>query len=94
MPQLVPLNPNTPDARRNREAWTRLAEFDKPFRTAFSDGDFQMKILPLDEVFQRHIKGAAGQRHVIIPNAGHFLQEDQPELVAEELNAFITENPR
>ena len=94
MPQLVPLNPNTPDARQNREAWTRLAEFDKPFRTAFSDGDFQMKILPLDRVFQRHIKGAVGQRHVIIPNAGHFLQEDQPKLVAEELNAFITENPR
>ena len=93
MPQLIPLNPDTPDARRNREAWARLAEFDKPFRTAFSDGDFQMKMLPLDKVFQRHIKGAVGQHHVIIPNAGHFLQEDRPELVAEEFNAFIAENP-
>ena len=41
-----------------------------------------------------HIPEAEGQRHVRIPNAGHFLQEDQGDLVAKELIAFIVENPR
>jgi haloalkane dehalogenase len=91
MPQLIPMNPKSPDSQKNREAWQLLANFDKPFRTAFSDGDFQMQILPIDKVFQRHIKGAQNQRHVVIENAGHFLQEDNAEDVAQELNAFISE---
>jgi len=51
-----------------------------------------MKILPtIDKVIQRHIKGAHNQRHVVIHGAGHFLQEDKGELVAQELIAFIAE---
>lgn len=94
MPQLIPLNPNTPDSQKNREAWQRLARFDKPFRTAFSDKEPTMTMLPVDTFFQRHVKGAAGQRHVIIRDAHHFLQEDKGEIVAKELDAFIAENPR
>jgi haloalkane dehalogenase len=94
MPQFIPLDPNSHDTLRNREAWKRLADFDKPFRTAFSDKDDATRILPVDEHFQEHVKGAKGQRHVRIRNAGHFLQEDQSELVAQELIAFIKENPR
>ena len=94
MPQLIPMNPALPDAQRNREAWRRLADFGQPFRTAFSDRDFTMTILPVDTYFQQHIVGARDQRHVVIPNAGHFLQEDQGERVAQAINEFITENPR
>jgi haloalkane dehalogenase len=88
------LDPNSHDTLRNREAWKRLADFDKPFRTAFSDKDDATRILPVDEHFQEHVKGAKGQRHVRINNAGHFLQEDQSKLVAQELISFIKENPR
>jgi haloalkane dehalogenase len=92
MPQRVPMNPKSDDSRKNLDAWRRLADFDKPFRTAWSDGDFEMKILPtIDKVIQRHIKGAHNQRHVVIQGASHFLQEDKGELVAQELNAFIAE---
>lgn len=94
MPQLIPMDPDSEDSLRNWEAWRRLAEFDKPFRTAFSDKDDATRILPVDRHFQDHVKGAQGQRHVRITNAGHFLQEDQPEFVAQELIAFINENPR
>ena len=87
------MRPETPASRRNRAAWQRLATFDKPFRTAFSDQGIAMRILPVDTFFQRHVPGAQGQRHVVIPNAGHFLQEDQGERVAQEINAFIAENP-
>ena len=94
MPSLIPMNPHSEATRRNWEAWRRLASFNKPFRTAFSNEDFAVRIIPtVDQNFQKHIPGAQGQRHVRIANAGHFLQEDQGELVAREINAFIAENP-
>jgi haloalkane dehalogenase len=88
------MDPESDDSLRNWEAWRRLAEFDKPFRTAFSDKDDATRILSVDKHFQEHVKGAQVQRHIRISNAGHFLQEDQPELVAHELISFINENPR
>jgi haloalkane dehalogenase len=94
MPQRIPLDPKTPDSKRNREAWRRLADFDKPFRTAFSEHDACMKMLPVDTFYHRHVRGAQNQRHVVIPDAGHFLQEDNGDRVVQELIAFIAENPR
>ena len=46
----------------------------------------------VDKVFQKLIPGAAGQNHTILPNAGHFLQEDAgPELAKVTLD-FIAQN--
>ena len=78
-PTLVPISPDDPAAEANRAAWTVLESFDKPFLTAFSDGD------PItagsDRVLQARIPGAAGQPHTTITGGGHFLQEDRgPEL--------------
>ncbi len=72
-PVLVPTGPDDPGAVDNRAAWPGLAAFDRPFVTAFSDGD------PVtsggDRVFQRRVAGAAAQPHVTL-SGGHFLQED------------------
>src|SRR4051812_8465254 len=38
-PALVPTGPDDPAAAANRTAWEALAQWDKPFLTAFSDGD-------------------------------------------------------
>lgn len=78
-PSLVPTRPDDPAADANRAAWRTLAAFERPFLTAFSDAD------PItrggDAVLQRIVPGAAGQPHVTIAGAGHFLQEDAgPEL--------------
>jgi haloalkane dehalogenase len=35
------------------------------------------------------IPGASGQPHTVIPDAGHFLQEDQPARFAAVINRFI-----
>ena len=100
MPQRIPMQPNSPGSAESREAWRLLADFDKPFRTAFSDRDATMSTGPRlgisrpDKSFQKHVPGAADQRHVVISDAAHFLQEDNAEAVARELNAFIEENPR
>lgn len=80
-PTLVPISPSDPAAEANRRAWQVLERFDKPFLTAFSDGD------PItagsDRYLQEHIPGARGQSHTTIAGGGHFLQEDRgPELAA------------
>ena len=78
-PRLVPTRPDDPASAANRLAWRSLMKFDKPFLTAFSDGD------PItrggDAAFRRLVPGAKGQPHITIEDAGHFLQEDKgPEL--------------
>ena len=40
-------------------------------------------------VLQKRIAGAKGVDHVTIKGAGHFLQEDDGEHVAEEMISFI-----
>src|SRR5262249_33531457 len=39
MPLLVPTSPNDPATQANRSAWGVLAQWNKPFLCAFSDGD-------------------------------------------------------
>ncbi len=50
-------------------------------------------MLPPDKYYQKKIPGAKGQKHVVIGPAGHFLQEDQPEQIADAINTLIVDNP-
>lgn len=80
-PLLVPSRPDDPASDANRAAWTVLARFARPVRTAFSDSDPITK--GSDAALQKRIVGAAGQPHTTIEGGGHFLQEDRgPELAA------------
>jgi haloalkane dehalogenase len=89
-PSLVPTTPDDPASQANRDAWAVLRKFDKPFLTAFSDGD------PItrggDRIFQRLVPGARGQPHTTIEGGGHFLQEDKGETLAETVLAFLDQN--
>ena len=86
-PMLVPSSPDDPAAPANRRAWGLLGEWKKPFLTAFGDSD------PItqggDRVLQKHVPGAAGQPHVTLKNAGHFLQEDVGEELGELVCRFV-----
>jgi haloalkane dehalogenase len=86
-PTLVPISPDDPASSANLAAWEVLDTFDKPFLTAFSDGD------PItagsDKILQARIPGATGQDHVTIAGAGHFLQEDKGPELAAVVVAFI-----
>lgn len=86
-PSLVPISPDDPAAPANRRAWEVLSAFDKPFLTAFSDGD------PVtaggDKILQKLIPGAKGQPHTTIQGGGHFLQEDCGEEFARVIVDFI-----
>ena len=90
-PMLVPIKPDDPASNSNRKAWEVLKKWDKPFLTAFSDSD------PItrggDAYFHKLIPGTKGQAHTTIVGAGHFLQEDKGEELAELTVDFINNNP-
>ena len=86
-PALVPVTPDDPAAQPNRDAWAVLRRWDKPFLTAFSDGDPIMR--GLDRVFHKLVPGTAGQPHTTIEGGGHFLQEDQGEKLADAVIEFV-----
>lgn len=73
-PSLVPIDPGDPAAPANRKTWEVLSKFEKPFLTAFSDGDPITK--GGDAIFQERVPGTKGQPHKTIKGGGHFLQED------------------
>jgi haloalkane dehalogenase len=87
MPALVPITPDDPASEANRAAWAVLMEWRKPFLTLFSDRDPVTG--GLDEAFRTRVPGAEGQPHHTITDAGHFLQEDKGEELAERLVRFI-----
>ncbi len=80
-PRLVPT-----DMAANRVAWEALRRFDKPFLCAFSSADPIMA--PLAGIFPAIIPGCKGQPHTTIRKAGHFLQEDQGERLADVVIDF------
>ena len=86
-PTLVPITPDNPASEANRKAWEVLRNWEKPFLTAFSDGDPITR--GADEILQKLIPGAKGQNHTIIKDAGHFLQEDKGEELAQVVVDFI-----
>ncbi len=86
-PMLVPDKPDNPASEANRAAWRALSHWEKPFLTAFSDGDPIMA--GMDKLFQKKVPGAAGQPHTTIEGGGHFLQEDRGEALADVIIRFL-----
>ena len=82
-PNLVPGTPRTPSAEPNKEAWKILREWKKPFLCAFSDKDPIFS--GVENSFYKLIPGCKDMPHVTIENAGHFLQEDQPEACVDAI---------
>ena len=86
-PRLVPATPDDPARDANLAAWRVLEQWEKPFLTAFSNRDPITR--GLDNAFRERVPGAQRCEHVTIRNAGHFLQEDKGEELAEVLIGFV-----
>jgi haloalkane dehalogenase len=86
-PLLVPMSDADPPASMLRNAWVGLAAFDKPFVTAFADHEDVTR--GFEGLFQTQVAGAAGQAHITVPDAGHFLQEHQPDLLVETILKLV-----
>jgi haloalkane dehalogenase len=86
-PLLVPISPDAeaaPAMRRSRDA---LKSWSKPALVMFSDSD------PItaggDRFFRRLIPSAKDEPEITIRGAGHFLQEDQGEEIAQHVREFL-----
>ena len=89
-PTLVPIPPSNPARQANEKAWDMYKAWTKPFITLFSTRDPVTK--GGERMWQKRVPGAAGQNHTKIRGAGHFVQEDKGEEVAQALVAFIRAN--
>ena len=91
MTGLIPLTGNDPGAVIGRSTMAALARFDRPFLTAYSDGD--PATAGWDGVFRERVPGAAGRPAVRIAGAGHFLQEQKGPELAGVIADFIASTP-
>lgn len=90
LPLLVPVTPDDPASEANKRAWEVFRAWDKPFLTAFSDGDPITR--GADAQFLAQVPGTKGQKHVTVKGAGHFLQEDKGEELAQIVLDFLAAN--
>jgi len=90
-PALVPILPDDPAVPDNRRAWQALGWFEKPFLTAYTDGD--PVTAGQHARMQEEIPGAKSQPHTTIRGAGHFVQEDAGEELARIALEFIARTP-
>jgi len=88
-PTLVPIDPGDPECIKNLEAWEKLKSWNKPFLTIFGDEDNIM--MGAEKALKKLVPGASGQNHTIL-NAGHFIQEEKGEELAELIIEFYTQN--
>ena len=90
-PGFVPTTPDDPERANNEAAWEVFKRWEKPFLTLFSNRD------PVTrggyKPWQKLVPGALGQPHVVVRDAGHFLQEDKGAEVATAVAAFIHATP-
>ena len=82
----MPISSKHASVAENEAAWKVLERFDKPFLTAFSDGDAVTR--GGEAAFQARVPGARGQPHVTL-SGGHFLQEDSPDEIAGVIDGMI-----
>jgi haloalkane dehalogenase len=89
-PTLVPIDPSDPARESNEKAWDMYKAWAKPFITLFATRDPVTK--GGERLWQKLVPGAANQNHTKIRGAGHFVQEDKGEEVAQALVEFMRAN--
>ncbi|MEI7560613.1 MAG: haloalkane dehalogenase [Actinomycetes bacterium] len=84
-PLLVPFEASDPGAAEMAAAMEVLSAMDKPCTVAFSDSDPMFPFPQAAEWFTKRIPTA--EEPVMIENASHFLQEDNPDGVVDAMYA-------
>ena len=90
-PSLVPISPDDPASVEMRHTREVLSKWDKPALVMFSDKD------PItrdgEKFFRSLIPTAKDQPEIIIKDAGHFLQEEKGEEIAQHTLDFMKRTP-
>jgi hypothetical protein len=87
-PEMVPDNPNRPEAIANNMAWEFMEEFQRPFMTIFGSVDSDFFDARMD--FIDKVPGAYGQPHPQL-EVTHYAPEDKPIAVAEQVITFLND---
>ncbi|HEU5377067.1 MAG TPA: haloalkane dehalogenase [Ktedonobacteraceae bacterium] len=86
-PLLVPVEPDDPASPAMRQARAVFSQWTRPALVLFSDQD------PItrggDAFFRALIPSAKEQPEITITDAGHFLQEEKGEEIAQHILAFV-----
>ncbi|MBI5044295.1 MAG: hypothetical protein HZC10_10820 [Nitrospirae bacterium] len=86
-PLLVPIEPDDPGVAEMRQTREFLSKCEKPTLVMFSDKD------PIthgaDKFFRKLIPGTKNQPEIVIKDAGHFLQEEKGEEIAQRIMEFM-----
>jgi len=78
-----------------QDAWTGLTVYEKPFLTIWASNDpGNLGSQEAQDILIDSVPGAAGQPHTRLPEASHFLQDDQGAEIARLMVEFIAANPR
>ncbi|MEE8372471.1 MAG: haloalkane dehalogenase, partial [Dehalococcoidia bacterium] len=73
-----------------QDAWAGLTEYEKPFLTIWASNDpGNLGSQEAQDILIDSIPGAAGQPHTRLPEASHFLQDDQGAEIARLMVEFI-----
>ncbi|MEM9456724.1 MAG: haloalkane dehalogenase [Myxococcota bacterium] len=76
------------------EAWAGLTSFERPFLTLWAANDpGGQGSCEAQQLLVSSVPGAAGQPHDRLPEASHFLQDDQGEEIGERLVEFFASEP-
>ncbi|HLE98608.1 MAG TPA: haloalkane dehalogenase [Gaiellaceae bacterium] len=87
-PELVPTEPDHPSAAKMLEVRAGLERWEKPALVLFSDCDPIFSVAAAERMAAR-IPGAGPAE--IVRGAGHFLQEERSEEIAERIARFLAE---
>jgi haloalkane dehalogenase len=90
-PLLVPIKPDDSVAQEMLAARQDLGRWHKPALVMFSDKDAITK--GADQFFRNLIPSVTDQPEIIITDAGHFLQEEKGEEIAQHIIEFIDRSP-
>ena len=85
-PDLVPISPDHPDTPAHLAVREKLAQWDRPALVLFSDSDPIFSPRAAERI-AAHIPGAGEPE--IVAGAGHFLQEDQGEVIGRRISEFV-----
>ena len=87
-PLLVPISPDNPVATIMLETREKLKKWNKPALVMFSDKDPITK--GADKFFRKLLPTAEDNPEIVIKNAGHFLQEEKGEEIADHIINFLS----
>ena len=89
-PKMIPTNKRHPNYQYVLDIEQTLQQWNIPVLVMFSDRDIAFKA----EEGQRIAEMVPNGRFTLVPGAGHYLQEDAGEDIADEMMGFLNQWPR